>query len=160
MQKDWPFLLLLFLLVSCDFFKSTDTQTQQLVNDELLAIDWNDVDQYPLFENCDESISKEVQRVCFQETLMQYFTSAFDDLQLQVTNDINDTLRVDFLIDEHGFMTVQQVLKNAVIENEIPNFSNTVTQRLNDLTTVAPALKQGIPVSMKFRLPIVLNTTD
>ena len=47
--------------------------------------------------------------------------------------------------------------KNTVL-NEISDFNLRVSERLNDLTTVAPALKQGNPVGLRFRLPLVLNT--
>ena len=90
--------------------------------------------------------------------MMAYFSKAMDGLQFQVDNDLNDTTYIDFLIDEHGFITILNVEENTEILNEISDFNTKVSNRLNDLTTVAPALKRGIPVALKFRLPIVLNT--
>ncbi|UII77120.1 hypothetical protein LV716_04850 [Flagellimonas sp. HMM57] len=154
------FLVLCFfgLLASCELFTSKEDKTQEIVNKELLEIDWNDVDQYPLFEKCDETATKQAQRDCFQSVMMEYFTKAMDGLQFQVERDLNDTTYIDFLIDEHGFITILNVEENTEILNEIGDFNTKVSNRLNDLTTVAPALKRGIPVALKFRLPIVLNT--
>ena len=156
MLRWWCFFLSIFL-VSCDFFLSREEQTQRLVNEELLTIDWNDVDQYPLFENCDETTSKTGQRECFQRTMLSYLNNAFKDLAYEVENDLADTLYIDLLIDEHGFITLLEVDEGNSIQ-QIPNFGKDVGDLLNDLTTVAPALKRGVPVSVRVRLPLVLNT--
>ena len=60
-----------FLLQSCDWMASTESKTQKIVEDELRGIDWNEVDQYPLFEGCDETAAKQEQRQCFENTLLQ-----------------------------------------------------------------------------------------
>ena len=158
MGRVYIYFLWVFLLTSCEYFSSRETKTQQLVNDELLTIDWNEVDGYPLFDNCDETVSKEDQRACFENTILQHFSEAFSDLEYAVQNDLDQQLFVDFLIDEHGFITISQVEENDAIAEAIPGFYNEINVRLNDLTTVKPAHKRGIPVSVKFRLPIVLNT--
>ncbi|GMN11535.1 hypothetical protein MTsPCn9_25870 [Croceitalea sp. MTPC9] len=159
-MRKFLFFFFLLSLVSCEYFRSQEKQTEQIVNDELLAIDWNDVDQYPLFENCDENATKEAQRNCFQVTMLSYFATAFDDLEFEVEKDINDTLHIDFLIDEHGFMTVLEIQEKDNVNKVLPQLKEEFSKRLNDLTTVAPALKRSTPVSVKFRLPIVLNTTN
>ena len=156
------FLFLFFLIIfsSCQYFQSQEKQTKQLVSDKLLAIDWNDVDQYPLFENCDEMSPKDIQRNCFQENLLNYFTTVFNDLQYEVEEDINDTLYINFLIDEHGFMTVLEIQEKDNLNQVLPDLKDELSTRLNNLITVAPAIKQSNPVSVKFRLPLVLNTTN
>ncbi|WP_298929820.1 hypothetical protein [uncultured Allomuricauda sp.] len=146
------------LLASCELFMSKEDKTQKMVNEELLSIDWNDVDQYPLFEDCDETATKQAQRECFQSVMLNHFSKALEGLQFQVDKDLNDTMYIDFSIDEHGFISVLNVEENTAILNEISDFNAKISDRLNDLTTVAPALKRGIPVGLKFRLPIVLNT--
>lgn len=153
-------LLIIFmgLFVSCELFESKEDKTQKLVNEELLAIDWNDVDQYPLFEDCDETASKDAQQECFQNVITEYFSEALSELKFEVRNDMNDTVYIDFLIDEHGFISVLNVEEKTAVLNEISDFNSKISEQLNDLTTVAPALKRGNPVSLRFRLPLVLNT--
>ncbi|AWX44983.1 hypothetical protein HME9304_01990 [Flagellimonas maritima] len=152
------FLYCIGLLASCELFTSKEVEARKIINKELLEIDWNDVDQYPLFDDCDETAIKQVQRECFQQVLSNYFSEALEGLRFQVDNDLNDTMHIDFLIDEHGFISVLNAEENASISNEISDFNTEISNRLNDLTTVAPALKRGIPVSLKFRLPIVIYT--
>lgn len=144
--------------MSCELFESKEDKAQKLVNEELLAIDWNDVDQYPHFDNCDETATKEAQKQCFQTVMLEYFTEALSGLKFQVMHDLNDTVYIDFLVDEHGFISVLNVEEKTSVLNEIEDFNTKISTRLNDLTTVAPALKRGNPVSLRFRLPLLLNT--
>ncbi|MEM9364249.1 MAG: hypothetical protein AAGA43_16525 [Bacteroidota bacterium] len=146
------------LLAACELFVSKEEATQKLVEEELLQIDWDDVEKYPLFDACRADMPKPEQKACFVETMTTQLGKALENLEFEVQNDLNDTVLIDFLIDEHGFITIQNVEERANVLNEIENFNSEVTRRLNDLTTVAPAIKRGIPVSVRFRLPIVLNT--
>lgn len=159
MYRWWCFFLLLSL-VSCDFFLSKEERKDRLVNQKLRAIDWNNVDKYPLFENCDEMATKAIQRECFLQTMATYLNQAFEGLYYEVEQEVNDTIDVDLSIDEHGFITLVNIQGGDVAEQQLPNLSNELSERLNDLTTVAPALKQGVPVSVRLRLPLILNTED
>lgn len=129
-----------------------------MVSQELMAIDWNDVDQFPLFEECDEIAIKRVQRECFETEMLRRFSTAFNDTVFMVEQSINDTLKVDFVVDEDGFLIIRNIQENSDLEQIIPGFQREVSRRLNDLTTIKPALKRGIPVSIKFRLPIIVDT--
>jgi len=149
---------LFFLIISCDFFLSTEERTDRLVDKELMAIDWNDVDQYPLFDECDETALKTIQLNCFQNQMLRRITTAFNDTVFTVEETIQDTMYVDFMIDEDGFVTIFDIEEKTDLDEVLPGFEREVSKRLNDLTTVAPAIKRGIPVSMRFRLPIVVDT--
>lgn len=151
-------ILFLGLLSACDLFVSKEEATQKLIEEELLQINWDDVDQYPLFDACREDLPKLEQRTCFEDTMIAQLGKALEDMEFEVENDLNDTVLIDFLIDEDGFIFVQNVEEKEAVLSEIENFNSEVTRRLNDLTTVAPAIKRGIPVSVRFRLPIILNT--
>jgi len=153
------FLFFLFgLLCSCELFESKEEKTQKLVNEELMAIDWNDVDQYPHFDNCDETATKQAQKECFESVMLDFFSKALSGLTFEVDHELHDTVYIDFLVDEHGFISVLNVEEKTDVLNEISDFNHKISERLNDLTTVAPALKRGNPVSLRFRLPLVLNT--
>ncbi|MCL6274700.1 hypothetical protein M3P19_11820 [Muricauda sp. 2012CJ35-5] len=146
-------------LTSCELFMSTQEKTDKLVHDELIKVNWNEVDSYPLFVGeCDELAIKEVQRDCFQATLMRYFTEAVSDLQFQVNTELNETIYVDFEVDEHGFILITNFEESNAVLSEIENFNDLISERLNDLTTVKAAIYRGIKVAIRVRLPIVLNT--
>lgn len=130
-----------------------------MVNDELMAIDWNDVDNYPLFETCDEMAQKVEQRNCFEQEMLKRFVEAFSDTVYEVEGQLKDTLFVDFEVDEDGFVNIIEIEENVTIEKAVPGFRDELRSRFSDLTVI-PAHKRGINVKIKFRLPIVLDTED
>lgn len=147
-----------FLLASCTWFESREARTRKLVEAQLEGIDWNDVDQYPLFQDCDETAIKEAQRACFQETLLRHFSQTLDGFEFLMADDMEDTLYMDFLVDSAGAISVLDIEQNIEVADQIPEFNGVITQSLKSLPPVAPALKRGIPVNAKFRIPLVLNT--
>ena len=149
---------LLCLLVSCDWFSSREATAQKLVEKELQGIDWNEVDQYPLFDDCDETVSKTAQRECFENTLLLHFSMTLQDFEFVLNKDIEDSIYIDFLVDKDGVMTVLDIEEHGALKEQIPEFNGIITQSFKSLPRVEPALKRGIPVNAKFRIPLVLNT--
>ncbi len=147
-----------FLMASCQWFASQEAKTQMLVEEELQSIDWNDVDQYPLFDDCDETVSKTAQKACFENTLLLHFSMTLQDFEFVLDEEVDDTIYVDFLVDSEGTMSVLEIQENNTVKQQIPEFDAIITQSLKSLPRVEPALKRGIPVNAKFRIPIVLNT--
>ena len=150
-------LCLLCIIASCDWFSSREAKTQKLVEQELRAINWNDVDQYPLFEDCDETVSKSDQRSCFENTLLLHFSMTLQDFEFVLDEDIDESIYVDFLVDKEGVMTVLDIEEHEAIREQIPEFNAIITQSFKSVPRVAPALKRGIPVNAKFRIPLVFN---
>ncbi|HCO86495.1 MAG TPA: hypothetical protein DIT95_23595 [Arenibacter sp.] len=146
------------LFTSCDWFTSKEEKTQELVNEEMRNINFNEVDKYPLFDNCDEMLDKTGQLDCFQNTLLEQYTATLEDFEFQFVSDINTSIYVDFLVDYKGEISVLEVQRNEDIENQIPEFRTIITQSLKGLPPLSPALKRGVPVSSKFRIPIIVNS--
>ena len=121
------------------------------------TIDWNDVDNYPLFESCDESTSKTDQRECFETELLNNFSATLQEFEFVMDSKVNKTIFVDFLVDTEGKITVVHIEKDRAIDALMPEFDGIIDQSLRNLPPLAPALKRGIPVSAKFRIPIVLQ---
>lgn len=138
---------------------SKEEQTQKMVNERLMAIDWNEVHQYPLFEECDEMAQKMEQRNCFQREMLKRFVEAFSDTVYEVDQEIKDTLFVDFEVDEDGFVNIIEIEENNRVEEVVPGFREEIRSRFKNLTVI-PAQKEGINVKIKFRLPIVLDTEN
>ena len=155
------FFLALFglcLISSCNWLAPKEEKTQRIVQQELSSINWNDVDQYPKFQTCSESISKEEQRICFEEELLNHFSTTLNDFEFILKEDVEDTIYVDFLVERDGSITVLDIEDQMAVQDQIPEFNAIITQSLKSLPEVQPALKRGIPVSAKFRIPLELNT--
>tara|TARA_R110000796_G_scaffold37722_4_gene95378 strand:+ start:288306 stop:288782 length:477 start_codon:yes stop_codon:yes gene_type:complete len=146
------------LFVSCDIFTSKEVKTRELVEREMQNINFNDVDQFPLFENCDETNAKEENKQCFEETLLHHFSTTLEGFEFVLKEALVDTLYVDFSVDKKGEISVLDIEHNAIVDEQIPEFDAIITRCLETLPQVTPALKRGIPVKAKFRIPIILNT--
>ena len=148
----------LYLLSSCNLFTSTEEKTQRLVEKELQAINWNDVDQYPLFDDCDETMSKSAQKECFENTLLLHFSMILQEFEFILDKDVEGVVYVDFLVEKEGKISVLNIDKNSIIQEQIPEFDGIISRSLKSLPALGPALKRGIPVNAKCRIPIILNS--
>lgn len=146
------------LFTSCDWFISKEEKTQELVHEEMQNINFNEVDRYPMFADCDEMVSKQEQKKCFETTLLMHFSMTLQDFDFVIDTMIRDTVYVDFMMDRNGSISVLGIQKNASIDDQMPEFNDIITQSLKSMPKIEPALKRGIPVNAKFRIPIVLNS--
>ena len=147
-----------FLLLSCDWLATPESRTQKLVEDELRGINWNEVDQYPLFEGCDETAPKEEQRLCFENTLMQNLGMSFQDFNFTSEADLQSIIYIDFLVEASGEIQVVEMQNDGALQAQIPEFKEIVIRSLRGMPKPAPALKRGIPVNSRFRLPLEITT--
>lgn len=157
MQRVWVFLFFLGL-VSCNFLDSKEKRTQDLINTELREMDWNSVDSYPLFLECDETATKEAQKQCFAQQLTTHFENTLREFEFTIDSDHSAIVDVIFVIDAKGKISVEDIIKDAAILKQMPEFDGIITQSLKNIPPIAPALKRGIPVKTKFKIPVQLNT--
>ena len=153
-------LSILCMLTSCDFFTSKEEKTSELVNEQLQQIDWTAVDNYPLFDNCDETVSKIAQRNCFEKELTKHFSKSLREYDYRINAQTDPKILVDFLINQDGRITITDIQKDSALDTEMPEFDKIITKAIKNVPPLAPALKRGIPVRTKFRIPIMLKTVE
>ena len=150
----------LLLMTSCDWFAPGDVKTRKWVELEMQSINWEELDQYPLFENCDEMAGKQEQKACFESTLLEQFTRTLSEFEFVLDTTVQDTLYLDFLVSHEGELQVLDIEHNEKVADQIPEFEGVVIQCLKVMPRPQPALKRGIPVSAKFRIPMIIETED
>lgn len=148
---------LIVLFASCEFFGGGKPTKEELVSREIKNINWNEVDQYPLFEDCDETASKDAQIICFQDIFIQQVFGILRKNQIIVHKNLNDTVKVHMLITNKGAINILDIQKSAAVEKQIPQLDSIVNESIKQLPKLYPALKRNIPVSTKIKLPIVLK---
>jgi len=153
-------IVLSFFVLSCDFLESNEVRTKKLVDTTLEEIDWSVVDAYPLFENCDETETKQNQLICFETEITMYFENSLNDFNFILKGDQNVAVAIVFIIDAKGVVHVDSVENANFIAAQIPQFDSVLQQSLRRIPRIAPALKRGIPVRTKFKLPIKINTQE
>ena len=161
-MKRWAVYGLSFLMLgtamsACSLFSSKEKRTQKLVAKEMEQIDWNTLDHYPLFDECDELMTADMQRKCFEETLIKKLSNGLATYQLELQDQVSTFIYIDILVDMEGKIRVADMERNQEILAQLPDFNRMIQREVNELPQVEPALKRGVPVNVKFRIPIELN---
>lgn len=161
-MKTWVFKVLIIAIIlsvftACDLFSSREKRTDKLVAREMERIDWNSLDHYPLFPECDELMTKPTQKKCFENTIIKYLKDRIKTYDIQLRDTIQAEIFVDLLVDREGNIKVADIERNAELMEQIPEFNRLLQREINALPRVEPALKHGVPVNAKFRVPIVLK---
>ncbi len=151
---------IIMVTFSCDFISPSKTT---LRNTTLLdtVIDYNDVDVYPLFLDCNNCDSSEKQNLCFEMELLRRLQKITSKNSLGASNAVSDTIMVDILVNTEGKISIVSIQKNPNIEQQIPELDSLLFKSFALLpSTVQPSLKRGIPVNSMFTLPILLSTKE
>ena len=149
---------LILVVFSCDLTINKELSVNQLVSDELETFNWNDVDTYPRFQNCDTIINKELNFQCFVNTLTSKVQTNLSNTGVIVDKSIKDTVMISFRVSDKGKITLDELFS----ENEVLNVNLLIDSifklSILDLPKLYPAIKRGQPVNTKFKLPILVST--
>ena len=154
---------LLMLFSSCGFFQSKE-DANKLANTYLSEVDWENIDQYPLFEGCLESEAREAQRNCFEKTLLDVLYAEISQQDIKVKKSISDTVMLHLVIDKEGQLLLVKVEKDTLIDQQIPRLEAMLRQSLKKLPKLYAGLKkieagdfaEMVPVEVSCTLPLVI----
>jgi hypothetical protein len=145
------------LLVSCNYFDVKKTTSDAILNEELKTFNWSDVDEYPSFASCNDDVSKEDKKRCFQNTLTAIITNKIQRDTIVVSQNIDDTIFIKFQISETGNLTFIDAKVDSITLQEIPNINQLLTNSLDSLPKIYPAIKRGQQVKTAFTLPVIIQ---
>lgn len=154
------FISIIMVTNSCDFISPKKTT---LINTTLAdsAIDFNDVDVYPLFMDCNNCDTSEKQNLCFEMELIRRLQKITSKNSLGSSDVVSDTIMVDILVDTEGKISIVKIHKNLEIEQQVPELDSLLFKSFASLpATIQPSLKRGIPVNSMFKLPIQISAKD
>lgn len=149
--------LLVSLFTSCKYFDVEKTTSEAILKEELKTFNWNDVDTYPSFSICDSLISKSEKKECFQNNLSSHILKFLQDEVIVVTQDIHDTINLQFKVSEKGDLRLLEATADSLTVKEIPNIYELINNSLNTLPTIYAAIKHDQYVKTEFELPMVIK---
>ena len=127
--KNWLVLVVLYVLFqSCQFFETEKISSETFLKDEIKSINWKDVDQYPVFLNCDTFTEKKQQKSCFESTLSAHLYQVINSEKMMVTSDLSETLVLDFLVDEKGKIAITSMKMDSLLKVQIPLLATTIME--------------------------------
>jgi hypothetical protein len=156
MQKIWGVFLIL-IASSCNLIQVSEADKEKLAEDLRSTIDWAEVDDYPLFDDCDEGVNKVLQRACFESTIKNHLFNCLEAADLNIEEKIVDEVKVEFTINRLGVIKVEHIQQKPEIAAALPQLNKHIEDCLQTLPRVAPALKRNMEVDSKFVLPIIIN---
>ena len=149
--------LLLIMLTGCEYFNVKKTSSETILKEELKTFNWNEVDEYPTFSTCDSVISKQNKKHCFEQGLSTQIGIFLQNESIVVTQDINDTIDLEFQVSEKGILKLLSTKIDSLTIRQIPNIKTLLAKSLDSLPRIFPAIKRGQQVSTEFKLAIIIT---
>jgi len=153
-------LFLFLILFSCDFVSSNELVVADLVSKDLKTFNWNNVDTYPRFQNCDTIINNESNFNCFVNTITSKLQTNLINSSFVVNSSVSDTLIINFNVTNKGDIILSELSKKSLISELNVLIDSIFKLTVSDLPKLYPAIKRGQPVKTKFLLPVLISTSD
>ncbi|WP_299128163.1 hypothetical protein [uncultured Winogradskyella sp.] len=153
----FAFLFLILLFTSCDYFEKKKVNAEDLLKEELNTFNWNDVDTYPTFSNCNSITDKSASKLCFQTTLLNSVNDYLENQNIVVSENVNDTIRLKIIIDNKGSLSIASISVKEETKFQIPEIDSLLRQSLKDISKIYPAIKRGQQVTTAFELPVIVK---
>ena len=150
-------IIVVVILTSCDYFKTKKVYTEDILEEEIQAINWNDVDEYPTFSTCDSSVVNLHKKECFQRLLHEFLNANLKRQIIVVTEDVNDTVVLKIHIDKQGNFSIKDIVSREFTRSQIPQLDSILRSSFDSLPQIYPAIKRSQQVAIEFNLPVVIN---
>ncbi len=160
MKKTLLLLLISFGISSCQFFETEQISSETIIENEIKSINWNDVDSYPIFKECEDVSGKQETKSCFETTLASHLYNSIEVENIVVSTDLDQRVLINFQINEKGNISVSEIEIDSVLQAQIPFLKNNILRGLDSIQPIAPAYKRGIPVKTSFQLPLLIKTNS
>jgi len=149
--------LFLILFCSCEFIEKKKVYSNDILEEELQAFNWNDVDEYPSFDACQGASDKETKKTCFETTLRQILNENLANYKIIVSEEIHDTVHLKISIDSKGVFVINDIISSELTQVEIPQLDSLLRKSLDSLPRIYPAIKRSQQVKTQFNLPVIIK---
>ncbi|PRZ20354.1 hypothetical protein [Flavobacterium granuli] len=156
-MKHYYFFLVFLLFTSCQHFEKQVPSEKELLQKELKAINWKEVDEYPSFKDCDKLGNKTQRQQCFFEYLAQLIQEKLSIDTLSILYPELDTIEVKVTIFPNAKMKFEPQFPKDSVAYDTIKIDSILNARLVDFPKVNPAIKRGIPVKTQFILPVIIK---
>ncbi|MEM6516986.1 MAG: hypothetical protein AAF688_12440 [Bacteroidota bacterium] len=153
-MRRYLFLLIPTVFLCCDYFEKQKVFSEDLLEEELKTFNWNEVDEYPSFESCNNAQNR---KDCFENTLRDKLNTNLAEHLIVVSEELKDTIGIELLISKEGELNVQIIEISEETKRIIPEIDSLIRHSLDSLPKIFPAIKRSQPVETQFILPILIK---
>jgi hypothetical protein len=151
-------LLFLIFISSCQYFGGEVPSKKELLDKELNAINWNEVDEFPSFSECDKIKDERMQKQCFFEFLAQTIQEKLTSDTLANLYPELDTIEVKVTVFPNSTMKFEPQFPKDSTAYDTIKIDSILKSRLVNFPKVNPATKRGLPVKTQFILPVIIKS--
>ena len=150
----FTFLIIVIFCTSCDNFSHPKNKNLQVVD---TIVDFTLVDFSPSFKVCDSLIDKQEKSNCFRTTIHQKIGAELQKHQFVIKDSIAEIVYVVLRINSEGTLFLEGIESPEAIRNQLPKLDSILKVSITKIPKMYPAIKRGIPVATKYRLPIKIQ---
>jgi len=154
--------LLVFLVVAvaggCKNFTTEKVSSEQIVKREMAHLDLHDLDSYPAFVTCADSLSKQAKQRCFEQQLTTHIYTVLSQHHVHLKDSVYEKIELVIKIAPNGKPSLENVYASKLILTKIPDIKKWLNQAILSLPEIYPAEKRGVPVAAKFKLPLLIQS--
>lgn len=161
MKKIFLTLFYAGILISCQNQNPTNTiskeeQEEQLADEQFAKIDFSQVDEFPTFSQCLDSVSRDNPK-CFEQTLSKLYTESLKKHAFVIGESLIDTIKLHLKIENTGKLVFEKTESSEKTRTLLPNLDEILNTETQGFQSAIPAKKQGIEVSTSCVLPLIIN---
>ncbi len=149
--RGFSLLLMVLFITSCDKFSFSKNKN---IQDLDTIVDFSSVDTFPSFKPCDSIIDKTKKTDCFRTTIHQKIGAELLQHTFIIKDSIDEIIYVDLIINSEGIFTLHAIQSSNNIKKVLPQLDGLLRESVEKLPKIYAANKRGIPVSVKYSLPI------
>ncbi len=156
-MKKITLLLLLMLFASCRYFDKQVPNEDELLQQRLKEIDWNNVSSYPSLPECDAVTDKELKKECFFSAMARLIQEKLDADTIAILYPEIDTIQVKVTVFPDATVQFEpQISRDSVAYNAV-KVDSIIKARLTGFPKIQPAQKEGVPVKSQFVVPVIVD---
>jgi len=151
------FIISVIIFASCDFISPKKNSLKNQIRQDI-ELDYATVDVYPLFSECKDLNLQEEQIQCFEDNLIDKLHQLIYLKTANTSTVFQDTVYVDLSIAQDYRIKITSIQSTPTIDKFLPELDSVLTVSVSQLPSVIqPAIKRGIPVETRFKLPVFVS---
>jgi hypothetical protein len=156
--KKYYIYIILFSLLSCQYFDRKVPSEKELLAKEIKQINWKQVDEYPSIADCEKLTDASQRQQCFFEFMASTIQEKLSIDTLKILFPKLDTIQVKVTVNPDASMQFEPQFPTDSVAYDTVKIDSILKAKLVDFPKVNPAIKRGIPVKTQFILPVIIKT--
>lgn len=160
MKKFLALLILISFVQSCQYFDKKVPNEKELLEQQMKAINWDEVDEYPSVVDCEKITDVTLRKQCFFEFIANEIQQKLSIDTLSILYPELDTIEVKVTVFSDATLQFEPQFPKDSVAYDTIKIDSILRAKLVDFPKINPAIKRGIPVKTQFVLPVIIKTEN